>query len=226
MENSNTLHNDLPLHYMAFTAAELINKPLIILLHGYGSNEEDLFGIRNDLIEGYTYLSVRAPMTIRQGSYQWFSLQMPLAGTNEVFKQIQNHTKILEDFIIAASKKYKTSSENIILIGFSQGAIMSYELALKSPTSVKGIAALSGRISPSLLSEITPSMNLENLSIFIGHGTKDDRISVKEAITANDILTKTSITPEFHTYEGLGHSISEDELNDIRQWLLKTLTMI
>ena len=225
MKNSNTLHSDLPLSYLAFTDAETTNKPLIIFLHGYGSNEEDLFELRNELIEGYSYLSVRAPMTIYQGSYQWFSLQMTIPGSNEVLNQIQSHTKLLEDFVVGSCKKYKTTSDKVILIGFSQGTIMGYELALKKPDSVKGIVALSGRISPSLLSKITPSMNLGNLSIFIGHGTQDDRISVQDAVTANEVLSKTSVCPEFHTYDGLGHSINMNELNDVRRWLLKTLPL-
>ncbi len=220
---TNTLHTDLSLKYLAHLPADTTNRPLIIFLHGYGSNEEDLFELKNEFSPEYIYLSVRAPMDLYQGSYQWFSLQMPLAGSLEAQKQVQDHAKLLQNFVKEAATKYKTTADKVLLIGFSQGAIMSYELALRNPDSVKGIIALSGRISPILLPEITPGMNLGNLAVFIGHGTKDDRIHVRDAISANEILSKTSITPEYHEYAGLGHSINMIELADIREWILKTL---
>ena len=221
MNNTYPLQTNLPLKYLAHAPSKTPNTPMIIFLHGYGSNEEDLFDLKDQFIPEYTYLSVRAPMELYQGSYQWFNLQQSLS--TETINQIQNHTKLLEDFISQAAVKYQTSPDRILLVGFSQGAIMSYELALKKPEIVRGIIALSGRISPMTLSQVTPGLDLKKLAIFIGHGTKDDRIHVREALSAYEALSQTSITPEYHAYNGLGHSINLEELEDIRQWILKTL---
>lgn len=222
---TNTLHTDLSLKYLSQHAVDTANKPMIIFLHGYGSNEEDLFELKNEFLSDYTYLSVRAPMELYQGSYQWFTLQAPLASSQDAQQQVKDHAILLQKFIAEAVIKYKTSAQKVLLIGFSQGAIMSYELAIKNPSAVKGIIALSGRISPLLLPEITPGMDLGKLAVFIGHGTKDDRIHVRDAVSANDVLSKTSITPEYHEYPGLGHSINMTELADIKAWILKTLPL-
>ena len=63
---------DLPLKYLEQANADSNHQPLVIFLHGYGSNEQDLFDIKDNLPESYTYLSVRAPMVMQEGSYQWF----------------------------------------------------------------------------------------------------------------------------------------------------------
>ena len=66
------LQTDLPLKYLAQATPESRDQPLVIFLHGYGSNEQDLFGIKDELPKQYTYLSVRAPRVMQEGSYQWF----------------------------------------------------------------------------------------------------------------------------------------------------------
>jgi phospholipase/carboxylesterase len=223
------IHTDLPLKYLEHVPNSVIdqnnkNKPLIIFLHGFGSNEEDLFELKSELMPDYIYLSVRAPMQIYNGSYQWFSLQMPAGGLIQVAKELSENGKLLEDYIKAAAKKYDTSADKIFLVGFSQGAIMSYELALTKPQSVRGIVALSGMILPTLESQITPGTDLKNLAVFIGHGSLDNRIPITAANTAKEILSKTSIKPEVHTYEGLGHSINQKEIRDINEWIQKTLS--
>lgn len=222
-----TIQTDLPLKYLEYIPQKFANdknRPLIIFLHGYGSNEADLFELKNELMPDYNYLSVRAPMQLYSGSYQWFSIQAPAGGLVQVAKELHENGKLLEDFISAAAKKYHTSAENIFLVGFSQGAIMSYELALKKPKAVRGIVALSGMILPSLESQMHSGLDLLNLAIFIGHGTLDNRIPVSAGVAANSALAKTSIRPEFHTYEGLGHSINEKEIKDINLWIQKTLS--
>lgn len=216
------LQTDLSLKYLVSepkTAGS--NRPLVIFLHGYGSNEEDLFELKQEFSPEYIYLSIQAPMTLAPGSYQWYGLQP--SEQPQVEANVLKHAKLLEDFIQAAVKKYHTSLNRVILIGFSQGAIMSYELALKHPKMVKGIAALSGKILPTLKTQVKPGMNLEGLSIFIGHGTIDDRIPMREANEALALLEKTSIKPTFHSYPKMGHSINQQELNDIKKWMEETL---
>src|SRR5471030_2390322 len=66
------LHTDLPLKYLEQANPDSHNQPLVIFLHGYGSNERDLFGIKDDLPAQYNYLSVQAPVALDEDSYQWF----------------------------------------------------------------------------------------------------------------------------------------------------------
>ena len=212
------LQTDLPLKYLEQTNADTPNQPLVIFLHGYGSNEQDLFGIKDDLPESYTYLSVRAPITMEEGSYQWFRKKGEGAYNGET-DDLKTSGQVLLDFIAQAAKKYHTEPDKVVLVGFSQGAIMSYEVALRHPEALGGIAALSGRILPVLKSALKPDEKRQTLAIFIGHGKQDNRLPYKDGTEANSLLQSISLTPEFHGYEGLGHSISAAEIEDLNAWL-------
>ncbi|MGF6109032.1 alpha/beta hydrolase [Pseudomonas frederiksbergensis] len=214
------LHTDLPLKYLEQANPDSHNQPLVIFLHGYGSNERDLFGIKDELPTQYNYLSVQAPVALDADSYQWFRKKGEGAYNGET-DDLKTSGKVLLDFIAQATKKYHTDANKVFLVGFSQGAIMSYEVALRHPDAVGGIAALSGRILPVLKSELKPDEKRQQLAIFIGHGTVDQRLPLVDGTAANSLLQKLSLKPEFHTYEGLGHSISAAEIQDLNAWLLR-----
>lgn len=218
----NKLQTDLPLKYLAAESKAAPKNPLVIFLHGYGSNEEDLFELKQEFSPNYTYLSVQAPMTLAPGSYQWYGLQPHEQSSVEA--NVKKHAKLLEDFIKAATVKYHSEADKVFLIGFSQGGMMTYELALRHPKLVRGIASLSGKLLPSLKSEMRPAQDLAGLAVFIGHGTADDRVPLREATEANSILEKTSIRPAFHTYQKMGHSINQQELSDIKKWMETSLS--
>ena len=214
------LQNDLPLKYIEQANPDSPNQPLVIFLHGYGSNEQDLFGIKDELPAQYNYLSVQAPVALgsEPDSYQWFR-QKGQGAYNGETDDLKTSGKLLLDFIGQAAKKYHTDASKVFLVGFSQGAIMSYEVGLRHPQAVGGIAALSGRILPVLKAELKPDENRQKLAIFIGHGTLDQRLPLVDGTAANSLLHRLSLKPEFHTYEGLGHSISAGEIQDLSAWL-------
>lgn len=219
------LMTDLPLNYLVAEPvagnSSVEHRPLIIFLHGYGSNESDLFELKQEFSPDYIYLSVQAPMMLAPGCYQWYGLQP--SEQSQVAANVLKHSQLLEDFITTAVKKYHTVADKVILIGFSQGAIMSYELALQHPKYVRGIVALSGKILAPLKEKLPPGIDLHGLSVFIGHGTVDDRVYYREATEAHALLEKTSIKPEFHSYQKMGHSITQQELTDVKKWIEKTL---
>jgi phospholipase/carboxylesterase len=212
------LQTDLPLKYLEQATPDSHNQPLVIFLHGYGSNEQDLFGIKDDLPARYTYLSVQAPVALDADSYQWFRKKGEGAYNGET-DDLKTSGQVLLDFIAQAAKKYHTEANKVYLVGFSQGAIMSYEVGLRHPEAVGGIAALSGRILPVLKAELKPDEKRQKLAIFIGHGTKDPRLPYVDGTAADSLLQKLSLKPEFHGYEGLGHNISAAEIADLDAWL-------
>ena len=212
------LQTDLPLKYLAQATTDSNPQPLVIFLHGYGSNEQDLFDIKDDLPASYTYLSVRAPLVMEAGSYQWFRKKGEGAYNGET-DDLKSSGQLLLDFIAQAAKKYHTEPEKVFLVGFSQGAIMSYEVALRHPEAVGGIAALSGRILPVLRSELKPDEKRQKLAIFIGHGTADKRLPYVDGTDADSLLQSLSLKPVFHAYPGVGHSISATEMQDLSAWL-------
>lgn len=218
-----TLHTDLPLLYLEQTQSDARNQPLVIFLHGFGSNEEDLFGIKDALPSTWTYLSARAPMPVDPQGYRWFTKTPGDGDYNGETADLQRSAALIEDFVGKATAKYHTHSDRVFLVGFSQGAIMSYEVGLRKPALVRGIAALSGSVLPVLKAELKPSESLGKLAIFIGHGTLDQALPYASATQANEVLVGLGLTPEFHGYPGMPHTVSETEVQDLKAWLAKSL---
>jgi len=217
------LHTDLPLSYLEQTQGDARNQPLVIFLHGFGSNEEDLFGIKDALPSTWTYLSVRAPMPVEPRGYRWFTKTPGDGDYDGVTADLQSSARLIEDFVGKATAKYHTQSDRVFLVGFSQGAIMSYEVGLRRPELLRGIAALSGSVLPVLKAELKPNEALGKLAIFIGHGTLDQALPYASGTRANEVLEGIGLKPQFHGYPGMNHTISEAEIQDLKAWLEENL---
>lgn len=213
------LLDDLPLAYLERAGNGQPDQPLVIFLHGYGADEQDLFSLVDELPQGYTYLSVRAPTATGQGGYQWFASQAKATEYDGVAADVAASEQRIVEFVAAAVRKYHTQPHKVTLIGFSQGAIMNYQIALNHPHSVGAVAVLSGKLLPPLRVRLHASDDYRALRWFIGHGTADPVLPVAGATQAEEALRGIGISAQFHTYPGLRHSISEAEIADLRQWL-------
>lgn len=213
------LHTDLPLLYLEQTQGDARNQPLVIFLHGFGSNEEDLFGIKDALPSTWTYLSARAPMPVDAQGFRWFTKTPGDGDYDGMTDDLQSSATLIKAFVAKATVKYHTQPDRVFLVGFSQGAIMSYEVALRDPELVRGIAALSGSVLPVLKAQLKPDERLGQLAIFIGHGTLDQALPYVSATRANEVLSGLGLKPQFHTYPGMNHTISAAEVQDLKAWL-------
>ena len=121
-------------------------------------------------------------------------------------------------YITQVTEQYDISPGQIYLIGFSQGAIMSYYTLWRSPELIGGIIALSGR----LLSEIDVSgidkTQYSTKRVFIGHGTEDRVIPVGASELTSKFVRDIGLDPTVVCYP-IGHTISRDEIKDIVDWL-------
>ncbi|NMX56664.1 alpha/beta hydrolase [Pseudomonas sp. WS 5146] len=217
------LHTDLPLAYLEQTQSDARNQPLVIFLHGFGSNEEDLFGIKDALPSTWTYLSARAPMPVDPSGYRWFAKKPGEGDYDGETADLQRSAQLIENFVSKATAKYHIQSDRVFLVGFSQGAIMAYEVGLRKPAMVRGIAALSGSVLPVLKAELKPDESLNKLAIFIGHGTLDQALPYASATRANEVLLGLGLKPEFHGYMGMPHTVSAAEIQDLKAWLENSL---
>ncbi|WP_170982764.1 alpha/beta hydrolase [Dyadobacter frigoris] len=215
-----SLQKDLSLAYLISQPRVKTVKPkLIILLHGYGSNEADLFELKNILPADFLIISARAPFTIAPNAFQWYGNEIVKGIKQESTKDLKTSTDLIKVFINEVVKKYNADPSQVFLAGFSQGAMMSYEVGLTAPELLRGIAPLSGRIFDSLKPRIKPANAFNNFKIFIGHGTADDRVPYTSATEAVFYLKKKKINATLHSYQSLPHSISEQELKDLVAWL-------
>ena len=143
------------------------NTSLLILLHGYGSNEEDLFSFAGELPEELLIVSVRAPQNLGFGSYAWYTINFN--NTQGKFSDIPEAIEArdtIATFIDEVQEKYSILAKNTFLLGFSQGTVLSYAVALNYPEKVQKIIALSGYVNPDLLNENSENNDFSKLEIF------------------------------------------------------------
>lgn len=114
--------------------------------------------------------------------------------------------------------KYAIAQKNTYLFGFSQGAIMSYNILIQAPELIGGIIALSGRLLTELSDFPLEKKSYENKKVFIGHGVFDPVIPVDSISTIEAYLGKMWITPTVRRYSA-PHTITEEEMQDIVDWL-------
>ena len=168
---------------------KLDKNPLLVLIHGYGSNEEDLFSFASELPDEYYIVSARAPYNLQYGSYAWYAINFD-ADQNKFSDNEQAKTSrdLIAQFIDELEANYPIDSENVTLIGFSQGTILSYAVALSHPEKVQRVVAMSGYINPEILEENYLKNSFANLKIFTSHGTVDQVIPVEWGRKAKPFL--------------------------------------
>lgn len=198
--------------------------PLLIMLHGYGSNEEDLFDIAKALDERFMVISLRGPQPLTEGGFCWYDIERipDKPFKYDYAKAKESRVKILA-FISNACKTYKLDSNNVFVMGFSQGAIMGYDLALAAPKKIKGVLALSGRMMTESKNLKTDWTKAVKTKYFIAHGNSDNVIKIAEADSVVKFFKLKKVSDvTFNNYE-MPHSICGKELNDIKRWLKKAI---
>ena len=193
------------------------NPPLLILLHGYGSNELDLFYFANELPDSLVIVSLRAPYEMGYGGYAWYDIN--LDSENNKFSdlnQARESLKKITTTIDYLKTKYSTNPNNTFLLGFSQGAILSYALSFNFPNKIQHVIALSGYLN----TELIPKENIQkvNTDYYISHGTVDQVIPVDWARKAGPFLDSKELKNEYSEYP-VGHGVAPQNFFNFKKWI-------
>ncbi|MDD3004158.1 alpha/beta fold hydrolase [Flavobacterium sp.] len=196
--------------------------PLLLLLHGYGSNEQDLFSFATELPDEYYVISARAPYDLQYGSYAWYAINFD-ADQNKFSDndQARKSRDLIARFIDELTQNYPIDATNITLLGFSQGTILSYAVALSYPEKVQRVVALSGYINEEILVENYKNNDFSKLQIFASHGTVDQVVPYVWSKKAPDFLNKLNIPNVFKDYP-VGHGVAPQNFFDLKSWLENT----
>lgn len=206
-------------HLVREPKIKLDKNPLILLLHGYGSNEQDLFSFASELPEEYFVISARAPYDLQYGSYAWYAINFD-ADENKFsdHEQAKTSRDLIAGFIDELIENYPIDKENITLVGFSQGTILSYAVGLSYPEKLQRIIALSGYLNEEIIKDNFQENDFSNLKMFISHGTVDQVIPVDWAKKAPAILEKLGIKTVYKEYP-VGHGVAPQNFFDLKNWL-------
>lgn len=204
-------------HLVRRPAQPVTRPPLLILLHGVGSNEHDLFTLADQFDPRLLVLSVRAPNVRSANSYAWFAVTFTPQGPVIDPAQAEQSRLMLIDLIDSAVRAYDADPARVYLLGFSQGAIMSASVALTAPERVAGAVLLSGRILPEIRPLIAAPDRLRHLHFLVAHGTNDEILPIKHGRASRDLLSNLPIHLTYREHPG-GHSISAPVLEEVRGW--------
>lgn len=209
-------------HQIRLPKIKAEKSPLLILLHGYGSNEYDLFSFAPELPDDAYVVSLRAPYTLMQNAYAWYAINFD-ADENKFsdIQQARNSREIIMRFIEDFINDNPIDAQDITLMGFSQGAILSYAVALSYPEKIRRVVAMSGYLNLEIAIDDFASTNLTNLKVFASHGTQDQVIPITWAQKAPEILKPLGIDIFFKSYAA-AHGVAPQNFYDLKDWLQET----
>ena len=196
------------------------NPPLLILLHGYGSNEQDLFSFASELPDEFLIISAQAPYTLGFESYAWYAINFDqINGKFSDLEQAKTSIDKIATFIDEIKTTHKTNNNKTFLLGFSQGAILSYSLSFFYPNKVNYVIALSGYINKELLPKRIEN-NIIKTKYYCSHGTVDQVLPVEWARNSKPFLDNLVLENEYSEYP-VGHGIAPQNFVDFKKWIDK-----
>jgi phospholipase/carboxylesterase len=210
----------LSLEYLVRPPAPAIEQPpLLILLHGVGSNENDLFGLAPYLDERFLIVSARAPHRLFADGYGWYHVDFRPTGPVFDPAEAEASRQLLLRFIGEAASAFHADPKRIYLMGFSQGTIMSLCVMLTEPETISGVVAMSGRLitQESNMTEAAPE-RLKDFPVLVVHGTRDQTLPIPNGRAIRDHLAGLPANMIYREYP-MGHEVSAQSLADVQTWL-------
>ena len=187
-------------------------KQLIIFVHGYGADGNDLIGLASyfqSVLPDAIFLSPHAPeaCSMNPAGYQWFDLTStdPAVLWNKILVAADH----LNEFIDAKLLEYNLSEENLALVGFSQGTMMSLHVGLRRNKPMGAVLGYSGKL---IGAELLKTDLISKPSIYLIHGDQDPMVPFQETLSAEIALKEYGVDVKTHISKYTQHSIAEDGL--------------
>lgn len=194
--------------------------PLIVMLHGYGSDMDDLFSFATELPEQYAVVSLQAPYKMQPYGNAWYAIHWDQVGGgkfNDIEQAIASR-KLVSQFIDQALEAYPVDPERVCLLGFSQGTILSFALALSKPQRFKCLVGLSGYIVPEMYAADYRQNDFSKLKVYSSHGAVDAVIPVDWARKTPNFLDELGIVNQFSEFP-VGHGVAPQNFYEFKAWL-------
>jgi phospholipase/carboxylesterase len=201
--------------------------PTIVALHGWGASAHDLIGLAPILHRGEALvLCPQGPVSVPVGpgyvGYGWF----PISGGGPMDPaEFARGKAALAGFLDEALRHYPADPRKLVLLGFSQGGVMAYDLALREPERFLALVALSSWLPAALASTVEAGPALARLPALVMHGSEDPMIPVARGQESRDALLKLGVQTTYREHP-MGHEIRPEALRDLVEWLEKQLSPI
>ena len=197
------------------------NDKVIIMFHGYGSNKDDLFSFAKFMNPNFLIISVQAPIKMDYNSYCWWSLNYNNDMQLQInTKEAENSLNEINRFISEdLSVKYNFGLNQVYLLGFSQGCMISYALSINFPENYKKAVGLSGKI-PYEIINFDEKFDYSNHNFFCSHGVNDQVIPIEVGRESNRWFSEKNINHKYLEFES-AHGINSENFEQMNLWLSK-----
>ena len=211
---------NLPLTFLQRPAAATTPRPwLLVLMHGVGSNEQDLMGLAPQIPERFHVLSLRAPFRMGPGAHAWFDFSIEPNGERSINEAQEAQSRALAAQTIAsAAEQLGIPPERVVVGGFSQGGIMALSLLLTQPALMQAAMVWHGRLLTQMLPQAAPPDALRGKQMWLSHGTHDNVIPLAHAQAIAHHMAPLPVTLAYHEFPG-AHEIRPSELAATVTWL-------
>ncbi|WP_416839813.1 alpha/beta hydrolase [Haloferax sp. DFSO52] len=204
---------DIPLEHVHVEPSEPVEgpAPAVVVLHGRGSNEQDLLQLTRQFPDHLHVVSLRAPDRL-QGGFTWYELDLSAGGLHKSqphTAQFERSRELVRESISGAITEYNLDPERIGLLGFSQGAITSLSLLVEDPDDYAWVVALHGYLAEEH-SSVEPD-GLAGKPVFVAAGSMDQIIPSFRAEQAAERLESLGANVTAQVYDA-PHGVSPDEL--------------
>ncbi|MDZ4390178.1 MAG: alpha/beta hydrolase-fold protein [Gemmatimonadales bacterium] len=193
--------------------------PILVLLHGRGATEEDLFPLGRMLHPEATIVAPRAPFEAAPWGYgpgwAWYRF---LSGTTPEPESFTEGQQRLDEFLAALPGHLDRPDAPLLLGGFSQGGTSSLAWALRHPGLVAKVLVFSGFLATHPMVAVTPA-TVATTPIWWGHGTADPAIPFQHALLGWQQLQAAGAELTTRQYDGMGHTIGRDALREAAMFL-------
>jgi phospholipase/carboxylesterase len=194
--------------------------PALIAFHGRGGNALDMLSLAPYVCGGrFLTICPQGPLEIPLGGestgYAWFEFT---PGLQLSAQDLDEAAQAGQRFLDAAAHRYPIDPARLVLLGFSQGGVMAYNLAVRHPERFAAIAGLSTRFPPELVAKAGEPAALARLPVLVQHGRNDRVIEFDRAQQSMDSLRALGMQPLLQEYD-CGHEVSSRALADLSTWL-------
>lgn len=211
---------DLALSFLHRPAAAGVSHPwLLLLMHGVGSNEQDLFGLAPYVPVPFHVLSLRAPYRMGPDANAWFAFSVNADGSRSIDEPQEAASRALvAQTVEAAARQLGVPAGRVVVGGFSQGGIMALSLLLTRPELLHAALVLHSRLLPQALPHAAPAQALRGKRLWVSHGLQDNVIPLASAHAIRDHAATLPLEMAYREYPGM-HEIRPAELQGAMEWL-------
>ncbi|AEA80988.1 phospholipase/carboxylesterase family protein [Candidatus Pelagibacter sp. IMCC9063] len=203
----------MSLHFKKLNSNSTQAKKMVILSHGYGADCNDLLSIGEywqKSLPDFCFIAPNAPTPcqINPSGFEWFDLMQ--TSQEKIIEEFQSSLQLLDLFINTQLKEQGLEKKDLYLMGFSQGTMMSLQLALSYKDPIAGILGYSGKVYDFNFLE---KNILSQCPILLLHGNTDTVITLEEMYASYEFLKKKSLDIKYKVFENCGHSITPEGLS-------------